>query len=586
MNIIFKSLKITNFQSIGDAYIQLEDSGTVLVEGINNYEDNVKSNGSGKSSLFSALFWCLYGKTPDGILNVKNRYIEGSCSVLLEFVIDQNNYKVIRTIKKTSQSVDIYINGDIQSARNKSDSDKLIKESILQMSPDIFLSLIYLNQGFSSRLSSLTPAARKDRLEYLTNTSKVINELSNKIAVARSEISQNRSMLQARCDSCQGSITSYKDTLGSMRDKLKLLESSVTFVEIEGIKYSAKNIPEIQSNIEGVNNQISKHSLELSEKRSKLCSLTSEYRRLNNERAKIQKDIENYNVKIRKLFNDSLCPTCGQTLTSQDKKDQLIADWKSTIADLESSLDENKNNLKLVEGEIESLKNLEDLQNKLDFLNSEKLKLSNILKSIPPPADISQTSYITKTIEELEEKIQTSSKMLAEETTKLEKINIELGVVVHLQQLISKQFRAYLLSSAIEFMNTRLAYYSSKLFSNEEDIITISQDSQKLDICVGEACYESLSGGEKRRVDLSIVFAQRDLARELSNITSNLLILDEIMESMDEEATQVMLDLVLTDSGDDIKSLYIISHNDYSLPVDSKIIICKEKNKVSSIIRR
>lgn len=585
MDIVFKSLEITNFQSIGNAYIQLEDSGTVLVEGINNYEDNVKSNGSGKSSLFSALFWCLYGKTPEGILNVKNRYIEGNCSVILEFVIDANSYKVIRTIKKSSQSVDIYINGDIQSARNKSDSDKLIKDSILQMSPDIFLSLIYLNQGFSSRLSSLTPAARKDRLEYLTNTSKVINELSNKIAIARSEISQNKSMLQASCDSCQGSITSYKDTLSSMRDKLKLLESSANFVEIEGIKYSAKNIPEIQSSIEGINNQMSKYSLELSEKKAKLSSLNSEHRRLGSDIIKIQKDIENYNVKIRDLSKDSICPTCRQVLTSQDKKDQLIADWESTIADLKSSLDKSKNKLKLVEGEIESLKNLEGISDKLDFLNSEKTKLSNILKSIPPPVDISQTSYITKTIEELEEKIQISSNKLTEETTKLEKINIELGAVVHLQQLISKQFRAYLLSSAIEFMNTRLSYYSSKLFSNEEDTITISQDSQKLDIRVGEACYESLSGGEKRRVDLAIVFAQRDLARELSNITSNLLILDEIMESMDEEATQVMLDLVLTDSGDDIKSLYIISHNNYSLPVDSKIIVCKEKNKVSSIRR-
>ena len=55
MNIIFNSLEINDFQSIGHANIDLDNLGICVVKGINNYEDNTSSNGSGKSSIFEAL---------------------------------------------------------------------------------------------------------------------------------------------------------------------------------------------------------------------------------------------------------------------------------------------------------------------------------------------------------------------------------------------------------------------------------------------------------------------------------------------------------------------------------------------------
>ena len=45
---------------------------------------------------------------------------------------------------------------------------------------------------------------------------------------------------------------------------------------------------------------------------------------------------------------------------------------------------------------------------------------------------------------------------------------------------------------------------------------------------LGNASYESLSGGEKTRVNIALLLAQKSLASIIGNISCNLIILDEM----------------------------------------------------------
>jgi DNA repair exonuclease SbcCD ATPase subunit len=56
------SLKIENILSIKEAQVDFEDSGLILVEGW-NYDDG-RANGAGKTAIFNALSFALYGKLP------------------------------------------------------------------------------------------------------------------------------------------------------------------------------------------------------------------------------------------------------------------------------------------------------------------------------------------------------------------------------------------------------------------------------------------------------------------------------------------------------------------------------------------
>jgi len=74
-----------------------------------------------------------------------------------------------------------------------------------------------------------------------------------------------------------------------------------------------------------------------------------------------------------------------------------------------------------------------------------------------------------------------------------------------------------------------------------------------------EFTYASFSEGEKRKIDLALLFAWRRIASLKNSITTNLLILDEILDgSLDDQATDSFLDIV--NSLDKDTNTFVISH--------------------------
>ena len=161
MYIKFLKIDIEGFQAIKQATLSLDKQGVVQVQGINKYEQNANSNGSGKSSCFEAILWALFGKTSVGISDPSCRYLTSGCCVSLDFVIDKTTYNIKRFVKygKEGSGLRFLVNDEDKTCRNKTDTDKLIKDT-LPFTIDTFLSIFFLSQGFNSRLSILTPSGR------------------------------------------------------------------------------------------------------------------------------------------------------------------------------------------------------------------------------------------------------------------------------------------------------------------------------------------------------------------------------------------------------------------------------------------
>ena len=91
--------------------------------------------------------------------------------------------------------------------------------------------------------------------------------------------------------------------------------------------------------------------------------------------------------------------------------------------------------------------------------------------------------------------------------------------------------------------------------------------------------YDSFSEGEKQRIDLSLLFTWRQIAKMKNSVATNLLILDETFDSsLDHDGIENLLKILHT--LDDDTNTFIISHKGDILDgkFQSKIEFIKDKN--------
>lgn len=575
MYLRFIKVEIEGFQSIDQAELELDNQGIIFVKGINEYDEFTDSNGSGKSSIFESIYWAIFGKTTKGVSKVENRYINSGCCVSVYFKIDSDNYEIRRTInhKSYGTSLSLIQNGNDISGRNKTDTDKVIQNSVLkEFNQDIFLSIVFLSQGFNNRLSILSPSGRKDRLENLSQLSFKIDEFKSELSCLNDKY--NNSILKVSQD-----LSKNTGERSSCEKELFRLEQIIK--DAQQTNKPDIDLRETESKIEKFRDSSDKIEKSLNKYKSEKLSIELKLSSLNASRNSIIDELNKYKRMLLPVTS-SICPTCNQSL-NKGLSEKLIQEYKQRISTCKESL-------------LSCDKDISELQLLLEKCNSEittsvhalevlNTKISELNKLIIEYLKVKDVSDEINHVKELKSQIHD----LGNEISNFEQEKINLSdlkkVVEHCSSLVTKQFRNYLLEDIINFMNSRLRIYSELLYSNEEDIIYLKSESSKLDIYLGDAIYDTLSGGEGRKVDLALSLAQRDLALNISGSSSNILILDEIMDNLDDKAINSVTSMFVS-AADDIDSMFIISHKPpMNVPYDSILTVIKNDNKISSIIR-
>ena len=110
-------------------------------------------------------------------------------------------------------------------------------------------------------------------------------------------------------------------------------------------------------------------------------------------------------------------------------------------------------------------------------------------------------------------------------------------------------------------------------------------DGNNINITYLDKPLEALSGGEQQKVDLILQFAIRSMMQEYTGFTSNIIVLDEILDNLDSVGCDSVLNFI-TNRLSDIESIFIISHHADTLNIgnDSTITVVKNKEGVSYII--
>ena len=647
MNIKFKSIDIYGFRSLNKVSVSLDNQGIVIVKGINEYEDKATSNGSGKSSIFEALIYAIFEETSSGEKDVENRILKDGYSIDLKFDIDNDHYRIFRQCKKDKSTVSFYKNEEDISARNKTDTNKLIQNT-LNINKNIFLDSIFLSQNAVTNLASLSPTARKERLEILTNTDQIIEEFKEKIKErqnqyeancvdCRSNIDKNNGKKESLNNQIQqlqykieeqkqeierkkqlGDIKDIEQQIDKLNENIRNNEESISAVE-ESIINVDNSIKEFNNKIEEYNNQYNELQTKILQKQSDISSLQFDLTKQDSEKQHIQQDIERIKQEIEKIKNSDTCPTCGRKYDNINEehinrliqeKNNLIKDNTIKIQEIEKVKDEINSKLYLENNVYEGLhlstneinSYITPIKEQIQIKEAEKTT-TNMLK-IQKNNEINEYRQKINSLQNIKEellKVENNNikeyedlitqynndiKILDEEINKLNeeynKNDSYVQVIKNILQLITKEFRTYLLKNSIAYLNKHLQEYSIQLFSNEKDVIKIEESDTKLNIYLGNATYESLSGGEKTRVNIALLLAQKSLANVIGNMTCNLIILDEILGYCDSEAESNVINLI-TNELDSLETIYMISHKEILIGYDNILTIVKDKNGLSQV---
>lgn len=647
MNIKFEELDIEGFRSIDRISLNLSDQGIVIVKGINNYEDLASSNGSGKSSIFEAIIYALFEETSSGDRDIENRILGQGCSVVLRFSIDGVSYKIIRQSKKGKGTVVLYRNDEDISARNKSDTNKLII-SILGINKAIFLDSIFLSQNAVTNLPSLSPTARKERLEILTNTDNAINNfktfLKEKQTMYESKhvdcqleinkINGKKESLQQQKDKLQAQINDIKIQIEE-RNKLGNIEDLDKQIQEYNVKINTINnqIPELDNQIEMISKSINElkneqkvyeekrvnKDQEVQNQRDKCNDLQKEITRVENIISYNNMDIDRINKEIEEIKNSDTCPTCGRKYDNVNEEhiQKVIEDKNKEIKEFENKNIENNNYIKdlqlELDKEIEVGKNLKkefenlnslyndkneqvsEQQTNLINTNNQKTQLLNSIQNIQVQIDainkqkdnilkieIPNSKQYEDMVQDIDTQLNNLNKLKEDKNNELNELDNYINAIKHCIQLVTKDFRTFLLKNSLSYLNKILKDYSSQLFSNESDLIYISENDNKLDIMLGNATYESLSGGEKTRVNIALLLAQKSLANMIGNISCNIIILDEILGYCDALAENNVINLI-TKELESLETIYMISHKEIPIGYDAELIVEKNANGLTHL---
>ena len=617
MRIVFKNVKLHNFMSYSDVDVKLNRNGYVLVNGINNNpDDNAKSNGTGKSSLFSAISWALTGLTVSGSKEVANIHTEGTTSVELEFSVDNHVYAITRT--KNPSNLKIFIDGEDKSGKGIRDTEKLLAEYLPDITHSLLNSVIILGQGLPQKFTNNSPSGRKDVLEKLSNSDFMISDL-------KARVDKRRTQLQNDIRDCENNITDLTARKEITTRRIESLNEELNSMTDDTIDEYKIQIENLTNSVVSCDKEINKYTeliynltSELNDIQEKITNSFNKY--TNGKETITVKDVSDVVDKIQLLSADILslkneinkldsitdiCPTCGQKLPDVEKID--TTDKKEQLENLNSEMVE----LMAKKKEIEEF-NSEKIRAYDDKFQEEQKKDKELLNTLS--ANLSNAQESKSKAEQnkrlFESNIDTINfKLNSFEETKhklkneieIEKINNEefiekilyynknkdnltehLNVNNKMSTILKRDFRGYLLTNVIDFISVQAKEYSMDLFGTDK--LDFYLDGNNIAITYDKKDYEVLSGGEKQKVDVIIQLAIRDMLCKFLNFSSNILVLDEITDSLDITGSQKMFNLISTKLND-VEAVYIVSHHmdELHIPYDDVITVIKGSDKISRL---
>ena len=558
--IVFKSIRYKNFLSSGNTFtdINFRKSKSTLVVG---------HNGAGKSTMLDALSFGLFGKPHRKIMKSQlvNSINQRQAVVEVEFSIGKSNFKIVRGIKPNV--FEIWKDGKmINQSSHAMEYQKILEQNILKLNHKSFHQVVVLGSSSFIPFMQLNAGHRRDVIEDLLD----INIFSKMNVILK----EKNSILKDKLSKTNHTIDLIKNKITQQSKYIRDIAALTT----ENKKKYEKQIKSAEEKIQKLQDHNNQLSSELENKGD--LDLTKLQERKNNVialRAEQKQQLKA--VAKRGLFlekNDE-CPTCEQPIQNKDK---LVFDTKNEAYQIEHTLGMIESDYKLVEQEISSLQEtISKVNEKTNIINSNNREIASLNQSnkdLKSYLDEEVSADLSEARNELE-KLSSDKESLLEEKLKVaEQFNYNgvIGEMLRDTGIKTKIIKQYL-PAINKLVNQHLQVLDFFVSFDLDESFQETIRSRYRD----DFTYESFSEGEKQRIDLSLLFTWRQIAKMKNSVATNLLILDETFDSsLDHDGVENLLKILNT-LGEDTNT-FIISHKGDILDnkFESKIEFTKERN--------
>jgi exonuclease SbcC len=360
---ILKTLTLRNFRRFKNSTIEFPD-GVIGVIGL---------NGAGKSTIFEAIAWALYGSNASrtSVENIKRNGADQKepCNVELMFEFDENKFHILREIKGKTHvsSATVTMNNKIVATGSET-STKLIQKT-LGMDYKSFFTSIFAKQKELNTLSSMNPSERRPlilKMLGIDSLDFVIKNINSDKRLKTAIIEKIKLMLID--ENGEEKIKTYQKQLKQKEELKKQLKQEIS-KEKQVIKEKQKEIKIQKLTIQQNKKSFEEINKEL-EKQSNQKTMYEHKLKLKDEILKITEKIKQRENKIQQLK-------------------QKIKKYKE-ITKEQQSLEQRLKKITLKHNEIikaieQKNTHIKTINNKIKQINQKKEKITNLGPSAKCP---------------------------------------------------------------------------------------------------------------------------------------------------------------------------------------------------------
>ena len=543
--IVFERIRWKNFLSTGNQFTEinfLETPSTLIIG----------NNGAGKSTMLDALCFGLFNKpfrkvTKSQLVNSIN---ERETRVEIEFSIGSVEYKVIRGMKPGL--FELYRNDNLidQDAANR-DYQKYLEQSILKLNFKSFTQVVILGSSTFVPFMQLSAPHRREVIEDILD----IQVFSHMNMLLKDRVKDNNEALK----DCEHELEMAKQAITSQQ---KTLDKLTEFTDKQKLELQLQ-IDNNEERISQIHNEVEVLQSEIDSGKTidkDLKKIQASY----NQTIKIMTSIDTKNKKIQKdikfFTTNTACPTCAQTISPEhrDEKVEAFSNKGKELSDASIQLAEQ---LKSIEERTKGIKEKQSILTETQFeirrLYNEETRLLKQNSNNRKILEVENDNQDIKKEDNLLQELTSNFEDKEEACASVNKDAQDYKLVATL--LKDGGIKSKIISKYIPIINQRI----NKYLSSMDTYINFTLDDQFREIIKSrhrdKFSYSSFSEGEKQKIDLSLLFTWRHIAKIKNSITTNLLILDEVFDSsLDTSATEELLKILK--ELQDTTNMFIISH--------------------------